>query len=462
MGLVELRYKGKETKPNGLVTMRSSSQNNDARKKEAEGGQWKQDVNPDDIRTGVLMREFNKLPWYSKIGIAADDLARMGASGITFGGVDKLLGPEAEAATKDAMLRSGIPGQIAEVGGMIASPITRAVGAGANYIRPVGSGVLKALTSLGITASEGATLAGTEAAIKGKDVQDNAETGASLAAGAEAVLKHAVPKSMGLLSNLLSKVPYGDLSTIYKLASESSLGAKAIKDIQGNKAPTKLIDAIDKTRTKLEGVPVPKTDQIEESLVDVFGRTTTSSGHKALDPQDQAIVNKLFDKAYTSKVDATTFNRNNLDDLAGYIEETRVSPAAEKSTGGMHVKNVHDVIKKVGSEADPNFKKLMDLFDIRKAAYKVGKATSPLTPNARAFDVARDVGLMAAILAGTSAVTNPVLLAGVIPMLTAASPRAVGTIARKAGSAKRNIEKIVGKNTGYGSLGLVPGMGEDN
>lgn len=458
MGLRELRSSNQEKPTTGLRAMRSTPSAGPSRAKEAEGGQWDQGANADDIKTAVLMAEFNKLPWYGKAGVAANDLARMGASGITFGGLDKILGPEAEAATKDAQLRSGVPGLAAEVGGMLASPVTRAVGAGAQALRPAGKGLMKALASLGVTGGEGATLAAVDAAINNKDIADSAETGAALAAGTEATLKHAIPKPLGLMANLLSKVPYRDLSDIYEVASKSASGSKAVKDIQRNQAPVALINEIDKLRTKLEGKPVPKTDEIEEALVDVFGRTTTSSGHKALDPQDQAIINRLFDKAYTSKIDATTFNRNNLDDLAGYIEETKVSPAVEKSTGGMHVKNVHDTIKKVGSKADPNFEKLMDLFDVRKKAYTAGKATSTMSPNTRAFDTARDVGLATAFIAGSAALTNPVLLTALIPMLTAASPRAVGGIARNAGNVKRMAKKTVPKNTGYGTLGLVPGL----
>jgi hypothetical protein len=462
MGLKELRSQSQnsqEQPKKGLAALRTKPVKDTSRQKEAEGGQWKQEQEPDALRTMFLMKEFDKLPWYGKMGQAADDLVRSAASGVTYGGIDKLLGPEAKELTKDAQLRAGVPGTVAEIGGMLASPVTRAVSAGAQVLRPAGSGLWKALTNLGVTAGEGATLAGIDAVINNpENIAENAATGAGLAAGTEATLKHAFPKTAGLLANLLSKVPYKDLADIYEISSKSSLGAKAVKDLQQNKAPVALIDAIDKTRTKLEGVPVPKTDEIEEALVNVFGRTTTSSGHKALDAQDQTIVNRLFDKAYTSKIDATTFNRNNLDDLAGYLEETKVPPAAEKSAGGMHVKNVHDTIKKVGSESSPEFKKLMDYFDIRKKAYTAGKATSTLSPNTRAFDTARDVGLATAFIAGSAALTNPVLLTALIPMLTAASPRAVGTIARKAGSTKRNLKKVMPKGTGYGSMGLVPGL----
>lgn len=462
MSLKELRTTSKEPTKVGLAAMRTKNPQSAERKKEAEGGQWDQGVDPDTMRATILASEFDKLPVIfgnrTKVGTAAKDLVRLFTEGTTYGQMDKWIGDEAE--TKNAKLRSGIPGVAAEVTGMVASPITRTIGAGAQVLRPASGGLINALKNLGITAGEGGAIAATDAALNNRDIVADAGTGAGLAAGAEATLKHALPKTVGGLANILSKVPYGDMSDIFKIAAKSKEGAKAIKDLQSGKAPIALLDAIDNTKIKLESKPVPNTDEIEEALVDVFGKTSTTSGHKALDPQDQVLVSKLFTKAYDTKVDATTFNRRFLDDLFSYLEETRVPVAAEKSAGGRHVKTVHDAVKKVGSQ-DPNFKKLMDYLDTKKTAYRVGKSTSTLAPNARAFDVARDVGLATAFIGGTAALTNPVLLTMLLPMLTAASPKAVGTIARKAGSAKRNIKKTLPKGTGYGTLGLVPGGSEE-
>lgn len=460
MSLVELRNKAKQessqpTKGSLKALRPTKSMSSHGMEDPTIAGK-EQQPSADELRTAQLMKEFEAMPWYKQAGVAADDLIRMAAKGASFNTLDQALGPEAEAATRDAALRAGVPGAAAEIGGMVVSPVTRAIGAGAQALRPVGSGLIKALTNLGITAGEGGALAATDAALNGRDVAEEAQTGAGLAAGAEATLKHAIPKSVGGLANILSKVPYGDMSDIFKIASKSSEGAKAIKDLQAGKAPTALLDAIDNTKIKLESKPVPNTDEIEEALVDVFGKTSTTSGHKALDPQDQVLVNKLFTKAFDTKVDATTFNRRFLDDLFSYLEETRVPVAAEKSAGGRHVKTVHDAVRKVGSQ-DPTFKKLMDYLDTKKTAYRVGKSTSTLAPNARAFDTARDVGLATAFLGGSAALTNPVLLAALPFMLSTASPKVVGTVARKAGSTKRNLKKLVPKGTGYGTLGLVPG-----
>ena len=467
MSLIDMRNNTKPAAKTGLAAMRSNQQSNKPQSKQ----QMRPDVpDPETARYELLQREFDQLPMVfgqkTQLGTAAKDLIRMGTKGLSYGALDQLIGDEQE--TKDAALRSGWAGTAAELGGAVFSPVTRGVGMAASLARPAGKGIMKALTNLGITGAEGGALAGIDSLINGGDVQNDAETGAALATGAEATLKHALPKSAGLLSMILSKVPMNDLSNIFEIASKSELGADAIKQLQKNKAPVKLLETIDKTRGKLDGMPVLKADgtsgidDIEEALVDVFSKTTTSGGHKALDAQDQLYINRLFDKAYNSKIDATTFNRNSLDDLIGYLEETKVPAAAEKSAGGMHVKNVHDTIKRVGSETSPMFRKVMDMLDMKKKAYTAGKATSTMAPNTRAFDTARDVGLATAFLAGSAALTNPVLLAAAPLMLTAASPRAVGAIARRAGSTKRALKKTVPKNTGYGTLGLLPGMSEED
>lgn len=461
MSLRDLRNRPEVSAKTGLKSLRVKPTPTPTDLKKADNWQSPPPNDDGSARYYRLSREFDKMPWYKKLGTTADDVVRTLADNITYGQLDEVLGPEQKQATADARVRMGNAAIPTDITGMLISPVTRTVGAGANVLRAGSKGIVPALRNLGVTVGEGATLGGIDAAARGEYIQGGAEAGGSIAGGAEAVFKHALPKSAGILSNILSKVPYSDLSDIFAIASKSKEGAKAIKDLQAGKAPVALLDAIDKLKIKLESKPVPRTDEIEEALVDVFGKVATTSGHKALDAQDQVLVNRLFDKAYSSKIDATTFNRQYLDDLFSYLEETKVPVAAEKSAGGRHVKTVHDAVRKVGSEADPNFKKIVDLSDMKKTAYRVGKSTSTLSPNTRAFDTARDVGLATAFLAGSSALTNPVLLTAILPLLATASPKISGTVARKAGSAKRIAKKLVPKGTGYGTLGLVPGMMEN-
>lgn len=94
-------------------------------------------------RAEQLSSQFEAMPWYSKLGTAADDVVRLGAEGASFGFADKAAarlntlfsgdyGTELEAqrlATQDAKDRAGWAGTAAEVGGAVASPVMGVVGA---------------------------------------------------------------------------------------------------------------------------------------------------------------------------------------------------------------------------------------------------------------------------------------------------------------------------------------------
>lgn len=54
----------------------------------------------------------------AKVGIAADDLVRLAASGLTGGLLDRALGPDAQAATHASAVRAGLAGDVANVAGM--------------------------------------------------------------------------------------------------------------------------------------------------------------------------------------------------------------------------------------------------------------------------------------------------------------------------------------------------------
>lgn len=112
MSLKELRNKGQEPRKGGLRAMRTKPTQGEDRKKEAAGGQWQNDVSEDDMRTAILMAEFDKLPVMfgnkTQIGTAAKDLVRMATKGVSFGAVDQLIGDQDE--TRNASLRAGLPG----------------------------------------------------------------------------------------------------------------------------------------------------------------------------------------------------------------------------------------------------------------------------------------------------------------------------------------------------------------
>jgi hypothetical protein len=71
----------------------------------------------------TMQAEYDAKPWYAKAGIAADDIMRIGAEGMTRGGLDKVLGPEEQAKTQAAHERAGLAGDVAQIGGaLVASP----------------------------------------------------------------------------------------------------------------------------------------------------------------------------------------------------------------------------------------------------------------------------------------------------------------------------------------------------
>lgn len=118
-------------------------------------------------------------PWYSKLGAAADDMARIVANGATLGLADRFAGwaggkgYDAErAATEAARQRAGTAAIAGDVIGMagpagVASNLgARAVGAVApNMVANAGLG----MRTVG-QAAVGSGLAGTEAAVKGEDI----------------------------------------------------------------------------------------------------------------------------------------------------------------------------------------------------------------------------------------------------------------------------------------------------
>lgn len=80
-----------------------------------------------DRKKEGVRREYEALPWYRQALQAADDVARMGANGITLGGADKLAAymngtpEEAERAkTDDAVSRAGAAALAAKIVGTMA------------------------------------------------------------------------------------------------------------------------------------------------------------------------------------------------------------------------------------------------------------------------------------------------------------------------------------------------------
>ena len=429
-------------------------------------GQPYAEVDPEAVRRDMILAQFKQLPWYAQAAQAADDLARLGAKGASFNALDRALGPEQQRMTEEAGIRAGLPGDIAEIGGMVVSPVTRAVGAAGTALKPVGRGLTKALARLGVTGTEGAVLGGTEAAINNGDIASQAQLGGGIAAGAETLFKHIIPKSAGTLAALLSKVPREQQREIFRLASESADSAADLKSVQASAAPGKTIDKITGQRAQISGVPIKNFDKVEDKLAQIYGDTTTSSGFSALDPIDAKVVQNLIDYPYIAPgtKEKGSLSLKYLDDLVSYLENTKVPTASSKTQSGRITEDVHKAVREAGAESDPRFAELMKSMDDLAAIRTAGTQTAKWMPEKNLPGTVLQLASLAAIPgAGAAGILNPLLAAAIGgtagSIWAASSPKLVGKIARKAGSAKRKIKKATG-GAGYGTLGLSPGAAD--
>jgi hypothetical protein len=130
-------------------------------------------------------------PWYSKFGRAADDMARITADSLTFGGADHLAGylggngVEAERALTDgARERAGGAGFLMNLlsGAAVGSGIANAGATAARLVPSTASGLKGAILRGGAQAVDGAALGAVNAAGHGEDVGTGAMFGAGTGA----------------------------------------------------------------------------------------------------------------------------------------------------------------------------------------------------------------------------------------------------------------------------------------
>lgn len=131
-------------------------------------------------------------PWYSKLGGAADDMARIVANGLTLGAADKFAGymggkgyDAEKQATGEARDRAGYAAYAGDVIGA-AAPFSAAAKGGATLVGAVAPKVAANAGVLGRTAGMGAVGAGLgagEAAIKDDDIAKGALIGGLAGAG---------------------------------------------------------------------------------------------------------------------------------------------------------------------------------------------------------------------------------------------------------------------------------------
>lgn len=362
-----------------------------------------------------VMDEYNNMPWYSKAGTAADDLVRLGASGISFGGLDRLLGPEQAKLTEEARIRAGWAGTGAEIGGSIASPITRAVGA-------VGSGLTKVapglLARMGIAGGEGAVLGATEAAIKGKDVKDGATTGA--------IISGMIPglgAALGRTSSFFQGTDPKSLTTAFKSGMEGGSVGKAFRQAQAGKHIT---DAKNEFANAERGWSrgsvrvVPLMDEATKITREV----TTDRGVPKLTPADMnayesmmSMVNKMLTRG--DSVQEFDALRRQLDDFAGRGEQQ-----------AMMATRLRDVIKNSVNQVEPRYTRDLGRYSRAKDAQAAGKDLADVFPKGSLLGHLAQTAVIGSGIAGM-----PIVGPGVMAALPMFSPKASGLIANLTGQA---------------------------
>ncbi|MBS7698603.1 hypothetical protein [Chelatococcus sp. YT9] len=182
-------------------------------------------------RPAIIRDQFERMPAAQKALVAADDIARLAADGLSQGFVDNVGGKISEAIgigpttderrqnTEDARSRAEAAGTIAEIGGAVlpAASLAKAglstmrlapqATAAASALLPgglAGAGGLAARS--GLMAAEGAGWGALNALGHGEDVSDGARTGA-IAGAAGNVLGEGASKALGAIAGRFNKTP---------------------------------------------------------------------------------------------------------------------------------------------------------------------------------------------------------------------------------------------------------------
>lgn len=157
-----------------------------------------------------LRGEFDAMPWYSRLGTAADDIARLMANGGTFGFADKIAGAVGgdgtgaeRAKTEEARQRAGSAGMVAEYGtpALTATGLARGGITAASLVPRALTGIPGFLARTGASAADAAAYGGLSAAGHDQNIGEGAATGAAIGSiagplveGAGALINRFLPK----------------------------------------------------------------------------------------------------------------------------------------------------------------------------------------------------------------------------------------------------------------------------
>jgi len=385
-----------------------------------------------------VMKEFNAASYPRQAMQAADDMARLFSTGATYNSLDAMGGPETRFATDEARARAGVPGTVMEVGGMVASPITRAVGAGARALVP-GAGAI-ATTARG--AGEGATIGGIGALLSGRpeDVFSDMGVGAALPPALMAA-----GKGVSVFSKYLASILAGKQPEFYKKAYQAGREGGAVNRAfkEGNSAGADDVmspELVGRFASKKQGWNASaEFDPIGNQLTDfIFDKRTAASIYDLTKKElkDLSQINDLVLKAGKRAPDIS-----NLNALRTKLGAYNSSKKSKDSTIGRLATQLQRTIEEQITKQNKVYGRDLATYGRGKTAFEAGKKLSKTLPNASSIgNMALNVaGIGASALGG--AMFNPALYAAIPALAIAGSPKGAGKVAN-----------FVGKTLGIGDL----------
>lgn len=295
----------------------------------------------DQFHAQGVMDEYEAMPWYQKAGYAANDIARLGLGGATFGFNDKFShlwgGQDPEAArqsTEDARTRAGGAGSVIEALGMMAVP-----GLGIESTMAKGSSALQKLLGYGSAAAmEGGVAGGLNAAGHDEDIAEGAKSGAifgPLARLGVEGLSRGGSKVAGIF-NKNQMIPTEEelraiADTNYRKMRKERINVKT-----GKTAPLRGKIMQDMRRFELDDIVHPKATRRTRVLDEKLSRPTGISLSR-LDAQRSAINRDI--PGETAGGQTAGILRGNIDD---FIE--RMDPTF--TTGGRNPADAIEYMKK--------------------------------------------------------------------------------------------------------------------
>ena len=363
-------------------------------------------------------KEYNAMPWYKQAATAADDLVRIGASGISFGGLDRLLGPEAEKATQEARMRAGWAGVPAEVMGTLASPITRAVGG-------VGRVVSEALPTgliprMLVGAAEGGTLGATDAGIKGKDVQDGILSGAIIGSAIPAALK-----SISGVSSFIQGTKAGAIDEAFNAGKAGGTTSKSFRQGQAGKPITDAKQEFANAEANWSTANVDPRKLIKE-FTDIHKEIVTPSGVSKLTAEDSKAFNNMRQIILRSTRRGN--NVQNFDAIRRQLDAWSGEGATEMQQ--MMATRLRNAIRNSVEEVQPGYVNDLNQYSKAKTAQAAGKELSGFFPKGGLLG-----HLAQGALVGSGVASVPIVGPGVLAAAPLFSPKTMGLLANLFGEA---------------------------